>query len=126
MVTRSITVIKDATGSKIIEMYKQSDEFGAELQEFINSGIMVDGIGLNAKHKFNSIACFAAQLVAHFKDGPGGIYLHSPTSNYKNKKKYWDKYRAEYYYEIDSDLKLRCWDCYKNKKIDLKEYNAKD
>lgn len=124
MGTRSITVVKDRDGNKIIEMYKQYDGYpeglGSELKEFIASGTMVNGIGIGEdKVVFNGIGCFAAQLVEHFKDGPGGIYLHAPTPDYSSKKKYDDMYTAEYYYEISADLVLTCWDTYTGKEITL-------
>jgi hypothetical protein len=122
MGTRSITVVKDEKGNKIIEMYKQYDGYpeglGIELREFITSGTMVNGIG-GDRAVFNGIACFAAQLIAHFKNGPGGIYLHAPTPDYRDKKKYDDMYTAEYYYEISADLVLTCWDTYTGKEITL-------
>lgn len=122
MGTRSITVVKDEEGNKIIEMYKQYDGYpeglGIELREFITSGTMVNGLGKD-EAVFNGIACFAAQLIAHFKNGPGGIYLHAPTPDYCDKKKYDDMYTAEYYYEISADLVLTCWDTYTGKEITL-------
>ena len=121
MGTRSITVVKDKNGNKIIEMYKQFDGYpeglGKELKEFIASGTMVNGIPCSKDKEvkfFNGIECFTAQLVAYFKDGPGNIYLHAPTTDYKNKKRYYDIYNAEYYYEIGSDLNLYCWNTYTN------------
>ena len=128
MGTRSITVVKDSNNNKIIEMYKQFDGYpsglGAELQAFISTGTLVNGISdYENKAQFNGIACFAAALVDHFKEGPGGIYLQAPTADFKNKGKYSKIYDAEYYYEIDANLNLTCWDCYENKKVDL---NAKD
>lgn len=122
MGTRSITVVKDRDDNKIIEMYKQYDGYpeglGQELKEFIASGTMVNGIGEDTA-VFNGVECFAAQLVEHFKDGPGGIYLHAPTPDYSDKKKYSDMYGAEYYYEISADLVLTCWDTYTGKEIEL-------
>jgi len=124
MGTRSITVVKDKQNNKIIEMYKQYDgnpeSLGAELQKFITSKTMVNGIGSD-EAVFNGINCFAAQLVEHFKNGPGGIYLHAPSTDYKNKKEYYNIYSAEYYYEISTDLSIKCWDTYHNVEITLKE-----
>jgi len=124
MGTRSITVIKDSDGNKIIEMYKQYDGYpeglGEELLDFVNSGQLVNGISMGQPKKvFNGISCFAAQLIHHFKIEAGGIYLHAPTRDYKNKKKYYDMYYAEYYYEIDHLLNVRCWDTYENKEVTL-------
>ena len=122
MGTRSITVVKDEEGKKIIEMYIQYDGYpegvGKDLLDFIATGKMVNGIGGDA-NVFNGISCFAAQLVAHLKNGAGGVYLYAPTKDFKNKKKYNEKYWAEYYYEISSGLQVRCWDCYSNQEIDL-------
>lgn len=125
MGTRSLTVVKDEDGNKIIEMYKQYDGYmeglGQELLDFINSGTVVNGISVGeTKLVFNGMSCLAAQLVSHFKEGPGGIYLHTPTTDYINKKKYYEMYGAEYYYEITNTtngLLLRCWDTYENKEI---------
>ena len=118
MGTRHITAVLDEDGKKIIEMYGQYDGYpdsiGEDLKEFISSGKMVNGIG-NDDKVFNGIECFAAQLVSHFKDGVGGFYLHAPSTNYKNKKGYYTKYLAEYYYEIDSNLKLTCYNTYNNR-----------
>ena len=124
MGTRSITVVKDERGNKIIEMYRQMDGYpegmGQDLQDFIDSGKMVNGINPSETQRvFNGINCFAAQLIAEMKDGAGGIYLHAPTTDFKNKKRYDEMYNAEYYYEINSDLNLRCWDTYENKEINL-------
>lgn len=122
MGTRSITCVLNENGNKIIEMYKQYDGYpeglGVELKEFIASGTMVNGLGSDTQ-VFNGISCFAAQLVAHFKDGPGEIYLHAPTSKLKNKKEYTKRYSAEYYYEIDHNLNITCWDCYENQEVEI-------
>jgi len=131
MGTRSITVVKDEDDKKIIEMYKQYDGypngFGEDLIDFISSGKIVNGISIKETQKvFNGISCFAAQLVAEFKDGAGGIYLHAPVSDYKDKKKYWKTYGAEYYYEIDSDMNIRCWDTYSGQEIPLVDGKFKE
>lgn len=87
MGTRSLTrVFDDAKKGKddcILVMYRQFDGYptghGKELAQFMKDGTFVNGINLDEKNKkiFNGAGCFAAQLVAHFKDGPGGFYLHS-------------------------------------------------
>ena len=121
MGTRSITIVKDEDNNKIIEMYKQFDGYpeglGQELADFINSGTMVNGLG-NGRNVFNGISCFAAQLVNHFKEGPGGIYLHSPSSNSFNAKSYSEKYGVDYVYEIDSKLNLKGWNAWSNILLD--------
>lgn len=80
MGTRSITrVIAD--GEPIVAMYRQMDGYpaghGKELAEFLDGVVMVNGIGMDSAGKkiANGYDCLAAQLVAHFKTEPGGIYL---------------------------------------------------
>lgn len=66
----------------IMTMYRQYDGYpngmGLELAKFLNSGEMVNGIGVGQTNVFNGAGCLAAQLVAHFKQGPGGFYLYKP------------------------------------------------
>ncbi len=79
MGNRSITVVKDKKGNKIIEMYKLYDGYpeglGRELVDFTKSGKLVNGIGSD-KNVFNGISCFSAQLVNEFKEGVVFIYMH--------------------------------------------------
>lgn len=81
MGTRSLTYVYDR-GEPVVCMYRQLDGYpsghGAELAEFLLSGKMVNGIRLEDKKVFNGVECLAAQMVAHFKKGPGGIYLVVP------------------------------------------------
>jgi hypothetical protein len=92
MGTRSLTTVIEAGRwdgknykNKLMTMYRQYDGYpsgmGLELAEFLNGGKVVNGISfLNGDDKlvFNGAGCLAAQLVAHFKDGAGGFYLHKP------------------------------------------------
>lgn len=126
MSTRSITVVKDKSGNKIIEMYRHYDGYpeshGQELIDFINSGDIIKGIGVNRtdRKQFNGITSFAIQLVQNFNASNGGFYLHPPITRTMNIIEYGEIYGAEYYYEIDCNLNLKCWYCYgKVKKIDL-------
>ena len=79
MGTRSLTFVYDEDGRKIINMYRQYDGYpsghGKDLAEFLEPITMVNGIGMTGAVIANGPGCLAAQLVAHFKDGPGGIYL---------------------------------------------------
>ena len=67
--------------TKIVTMYKQMDGYpsgyGKELAGFLARGKMVSGISVGEKEiVFNGMGCLSAQVVAHFKEGAGGIYLH--------------------------------------------------
>lgn len=81
MGTRSLTYVYDE-GKPLVCMYRQFDDYpsghGAELAEFLGSSKMVNGISPEDEKVFNGVECLAAQMVAHFKKGPGGIYLMVP------------------------------------------------
>lgn len=87
MGTRSITTIIDSQWGKPVKlctMYRQYDGYpsghGKELSEFLSGMRVCNGYGTEqAKGKWaNGAGCLAAQMVAHFKDGIGGIYLTAP------------------------------------------------
>jgi len=133
MGTRSITVVKDEQGNKIIEMYRQMDGYpsgmGQDLLDFVNKFIVTSGIAIGEERiTANGMACFAAQLVAYFKSGAGGFYLHAPTTDFKSKKQYYKAYYAEYYYEITQDdehMKVRCWDTWTGSEIQTDPFGKK-
>lgn len=81
MGTRSLTFVYDERNKPIINLYRQYDGYpaghGAELAEFMNGFTIVNGFGERREKLANGPGCFAAQLVAHFKDGVGQFYLHS-------------------------------------------------
>lgn len=83
MGTRSLTVVLDNwNNEEIVVMYRQMDGYpsghGADLGEFLKDFTIVNGIGITENRRVaNGMGCLAAQIVAYFKDGPGGIYLHS-------------------------------------------------
>lgn len=86
MGTRSLTIMTEAfdTASPVEEiavLYRQYDghldSHGQELAEFLSEFTIVNGIGLTEERKVaNGGSCLAAQIVAHFKTGAGGFYLH--------------------------------------------------
>ena len=84
MGTRSLTkVIED--GQILVNMYRQFDGYpsghGRELFNFLENMTMVNGISMEETRRIaNGAGCLAAQIVAHFKKEPGGIYLHPPGS----------------------------------------------
>ena len=70
MGTRSLTYIKDEyehNDNIIICMYRQ---------------YVVNGYNMHTPARsVNGMGCLAAQLVAHFKDGIGNIYLYPPNTS---------------------------------------------
>jgi hypothetical protein len=80
MGTRSVTTIRDEEGRVLVSMYRQMDgslsEHGKELYDWLTPITIVNGVPVDNHNAIaNTMTCLAAQLVAHFKDGPGGIYL---------------------------------------------------
>lgn len=93
---------------KIVTMYRQYDGYpsghGLELAQFIAQGKMVNGFGANPELVFNGLGCLAAQVVAHFKNGPGNIYLHRGGTTNR-----WEEYRYEVIFDEDTEkLTFKC------------------
>ena len=118
MGTRSLTFVydshKDEAGNTvyrpIINLYRQYDGYpaghGAELAEFLGPYTIVNGLGLNEDRKVaNGMGCLAAQLVAHFKDGPGQFYLEPVTA-----KDCGQDYEYHIYTNEDNELCVRVVD----------------
>ncbi len=122
MGTRSVTVIRGNENRKIVEIYQQyagqPTGVGKEIKDFIASAKMVNGIG-GDEPVFNGVECFAAQFIAKFKTAPGGLYLHVPTDDHPNVQTYNELYDAEYYYEIDQKLNVKCWDTLKGVEVEI-------
>lgn len=89
MGTRSLTYIEETYGENneekqnILCMYRQYDgylnAYGAELAKFLQDFTVVNGYNsLTPKRSANGMACLAAQLIAHFKNGIGNVYIYHP------------------------------------------------
>lgn len=109
MGTRSLTFIHDGDNAKpFVCMYRQMDGYpsghGLELQQFLKPIHMVNGLGLGSEHVANGAGCLAAQMVAHFKDGPGGIYLYAPPS-----KDCGQDYEYHVYADENIGIKVKCF-----------------
>jgi hypothetical protein len=67
--------------NKLVLMYAQYDGYPTghpmDTAEWLASGTVVNGFSPSEKGlQFNGAGCLAAQLVAKFKDGVGGYYIH--------------------------------------------------
>jgi hypothetical protein len=124
MGTRSTTLFietyKDESGkqkkNKIVVMYRQFDGYpsghGQELAEFLSKGKLVNGMGMDDNIVFNGMGCLTAQVVAHFKDGAGGIYLQT------NDKGCWEEFRYQVIGDFDTkELIIKVFSSYKSKLI---------
>jgi hypothetical protein len=103
MGTRSLTYVYE-DGEPLVCMYRQFDGYpsghGAELAEFLASGKMVNGLSRDDGKVFNGMCCLAAQMVAHFKKEPGGIYLMVPTPGAEHGQEYEYHVWFEYYLRV--------------------------
>ena len=87
MGTRSLTVINSEwDNSEICVLYKQYDGYpeghGTDLLNFLKDMQLVNGISSDDDNKriSNGMDCLAAQIVAHFKTGPGYFYINAAGS----------------------------------------------
>lgn len=92
MGTRSLTFVYDEPYSKrskpkaIINMYRQFDGYpsghGQELYDYLKPFTITNGIANGAEigKSANGAGCLAGQLVCHFKQAVGGVYLYPTTT----------------------------------------------
>lgn len=87
MGTRSLTRVQTENGQKILNIYRQFDGYpsghGSELYEFLSEMRIVNGYQPSDRmgKVANGAGCLAAQMVAKFKEGIGGIYLYPFDAN---------------------------------------------
>ena len=120
MGTRSLTKIiqkyDDGQEQVLTTMYRQMDGYpevhGIDLATWLYPFNVVNGIGPDEKRKIaNGSDCLAAQMFAHFKNGPGGIYLMHPDA---------EDCGEEYIYYIYvhyDDITIKVYDLYDEKVI---------
>jgi hypothetical protein len=78
------------------------DGHGMDLAEFLYPFTIVNGIKLSEDRKIaNGLDCLAAQMVAHFKNGAGDIYLSA--------NKYLQGLDYHYVVYMNKALKMQCW-----------------
>ena len=132
MGTRSLTYIEEShqtavadeennnevheTKQNILCMYRQYDGYlsghGAELAEFLQDFNVVNGYNSGTPERSaNGMGCLAAQLIAHFKDGIGNIYIHEP-----NDSDCGEEYTYTIY-EEDGKVRVRAYDVWAKKII---------
>lgn len=83
MGTGCLTIVIDTSwgrAEELIVLQRQSDGYpeghGEELAAFLSGFVVGNGMGHNMPEKYaNGADCLAAQIVAHFKTGPGGFYM---------------------------------------------------
>lgn len=83
MGTRSLTKVFDYSGNLLVAMYGQYDGYyaghGQRLADWLKTLTLVNGLSIGENLRVaNGPGCLAAQLIAHFKDDPGGFYIALP------------------------------------------------
>ncbi len=81
MGTRSLTVFLDENGTEILAMYRHYDGYptghGADLKAFLSDFVVVNGYNNETpKRAANGMNCLVAEVIAHFKEGIGNIYVY--------------------------------------------------
>mgnify|MGYP003627934658 CR=1 FL=1 len=104
MGTRSLTHILENKDT-LTTMYRQYDGYlsghGKELAEFLKEIQIVNGYSSDTNNIANGMGCLTAQLIAHFKDGCGNIYIYPP-----NTKDCWEEF-TYFVYLKDKSLKIK-------------------
>lgn len=116
MGTRSLTYVYDGRDTKntqaLLCMYRQFDGYpsgaGQELADFAKGFTIVNGISGEAElgKVANGAGCFAAQLVAHFKNTVGGFYLRTTEQDQDSGQEY------EYHLFVQEGvpIQIKCYD----------------
>lgn len=107
---------KKVHNNVICMVYRQFDGYPEghplETAEWLASGKVVNGISLGEKELvFNGAGCLAAQLVAKYKDGAGGTYLHNPNQ----RGKCWEDYLYDIIVKEDKTIEYVCYENHRKK-----------
>ena len=101
-----------------VNMYRQYDGYpqghGLDLAEFLKDFKIINGIGGNAElgTHANGSGCLAAQMVKHFKEKVGNIYLFSPDDN-----KGWEEYIYTIYPKEGEPCYISIWSVFEERCI---------
>ena len=91
--------------NKLVLLYAQFDGYPEghpmDTAEWLAGGTVVNGLRMDEKGlTFNGAGCLAAQLVAKYKDAPGGYYIH-PMSHRGN---CWENYTYDIIVKEDGTI----------------------
>jgi hypothetical protein len=110
MSTRSLTHIHEGKSkTPFVTIYRQCDGYpegiGRELAEFLNGFTIVNGLGGQKGKIANGAGCLAAQLIKHFKGGPGNVYIYKAGS-----KDCWEAYTYRIRVEADKPITMEVYE----------------
>ena len=107
MKTKAVISFKDRTNRKIVDILIDKKGYLDKIGKFLKKKIL--------NRKTENINKFAFSLINDLRKKVGQCYLYAPIKDYDKKLYYFDEYEADYYYEIDSNFYIRCWDTISNK-----------
>jgi FlaA1/EpsC-like NDP-sugar epimerase len=92
-------------------VYRQYDGYPTghplETAEWLATAKVVNGLSMGETQLvFNGAGCLAAQLIAKFKDGPGGTYIHSLDSRGQS----WEDYLYDIIVKEDRTIEFVCYE----------------
>ena len=112
---RVIEQYKNEAGSiennNLVLVYRQYDGYPTghplETAEWLATAKVVNGLGMNETQLvFNGAGCLAAQLIARFKEGAGGTYVH----NLESRGECWEDYLYDIIVKEDRTIEYVCYD----------------
>jgi hypothetical protein len=97
--------------NNLVLVYRQYDGYPTghplETAEWLATAKVVNGLGMSETQLvFNGAGCLAAQLIAKFKDGPGGTYVH----NLESRGECWEDYLYDIIVKEDRTIEYVCYD----------------
>ena len=110
----------DHVEKSVINMYRQFDGYpeghGIDLAEFLDDFTVVNGLGCKDRPAklANGTGCLAAQLVSHFKEGPGQIYLEGLEGEPSD---HWEEYIYTIYPKENEPTYISIYDVYEKECI---------
>ena len=109
----------DHADKAVVNIYRQYDGYpegmGLDLANFLSDFTIVNGLGSRGPAKIaNGVGCLAAQLVQHFKDGPGNIYLEQLNGEPGDS---WEEYIYTVYPKDGEPLYISIYDVFKKECI---------
>ena len=111
---------KKVENNELCLVYRQYDGYPEghpfETTEWLAGGRVVNGLGLNEEQLvFNGAGCLAAQMIAKFKEGPGGTYMHSLSS----RGKCWEDYLYDIIVKPDRSIEYVCYENYSDEPTEI-------
>ena len=95
MGTKATITINDEGGKPLLRLYKQFDGYiegglGEELVDFLKGRYVVDGYTISDEQNraFAGMGCLSAQVVRHFKERIGNLYIQSLDDDYEGAYNY--------------------------------------